>query len=58
MKNYRKIEKELRNLIEISELLKIELDDEMAKEVTKNTKKKFSQRNRKIGNSNIVFWKI
>jgi len=36
--NYRKIEKELRNLIEISELLKIELDDEMAKEVTKNTK--------------------
>lgn len=36
--NYRKIEKELRNLIEISELLKIELDDEMVKEVTKNTK--------------------
>ena len=36
--DYRKIEKELRNLIEISELLKIEFDDEMAKEVTKNTK--------------------
>lgn len=36
--DYRKIEKELKNLIEISELLKIEFDDEMAKEVTKNTK--------------------
>ena len=36
--NYRKIEKKLTNLIEISELLKIEHDYEMAKEVTKNTK--------------------
>ena len=36
---YRKIEKESENLIEISELLNIEPDEELAKEVIKNTRK-------------------
>ena len=36
--NYRKIEKELKNLIELSDLLQIEFDEDMAKEIIKNTK--------------------
>ncbi len=38
VETYKKIEKELENLKEISELLEIEFDEEMAKEVIKNTK--------------------
>ena len=36
---YRKIEEEINNLIELSELLELEPEEEMAKEVLKNTKK-------------------
>ena len=38
VETYKKIEKEVENLKEISELLEIEFDEEMAKEVIKNTK--------------------
>lgn len=38
VETYKKIEKELNNLIELSDLLKLEIDEEMAKEVIKNTK--------------------
>lgn len=36
---YRKIEEEINNLIELSELLELEPEEEVAKEVLKNTKK-------------------
>ena len=39
VETYKKIEKEVENLKEISELLEIEFDEEMAKEVIKNTKR-------------------
>lgn len=38
VETYKKIEKELNNLIELSDLLQLEIDEEMAKEVIKNTK--------------------
>ena len=38
VETYKKIEKEVENLKEISELLEIEFDEELAKEVIKNTK--------------------
>lgn len=37
--NFEKVEKELNNLIEISELLNIEYDEELALDIIKNTKK-------------------
>mgnify|MGYP003293679389 CR=1 FL=1 len=36
---YRETEKEINNLIELSELIKIEFDEEMANDIIKNTKK-------------------
>lgn len=36
---YREIEKEIKNLIELSELITIEYDEEIAKDIIKNTKK-------------------
>ena len=38
VEEYKKTEKELDNLVEMSELLELEPDDEMAKEVLKGTK--------------------
>lgn len=36
---YKQIEKEINNLLELSELVKLEYDDEMANDIIKNTKK-------------------
>ena len=36
VETYKKIEKELNNLIELSDLLQLEIDEEMAKEVIKH----------------------
>ena len=41
-------------MIELSDLLQLEIDEEMAKEVIKNTKNNF-KRNRKIRNTNFIF---